>query len=215
MLCAACRLLRELAGVLQHEYISQLCSDQALQLLAAPSKSGAIFFLSKDEKFMVKSVTRAESRLLLGILQQYTQHMARHPHSLLTRFFGLHRVDSPHKGGKKVSSCSQVNNRMHTGVSTQAAIPRQAGVSSKWLHPVFLCRQLHGGMLFPTWRFLCQLINASRHCLAELQASRGVAGRVCVFQAPFDAYTMPCPLRRCPLAAAVAGALCGDAKHLL
>lgn len=59
----------------QHEFIRQLCGDQALRLLAAPGKTGAILFVSADEQFLVKTITRAEGRTLLALLQRYAEHM--------------------------------------------------------------------------------------------------------------------------------------------
>jgi 1-phosphatidylinositol-4-phosphate 5-kinase len=68
-------MLRELAGVEQHDFISQLCGDQALRLLSSPGTRGAMFFLSADERFIVKTITRREGRLLLSLLQRYYEHM--------------------------------------------------------------------------------------------------------------------------------------------
>jgi 1-phosphatidylinositol-4-phosphate 5-kinase len=55
----------------------------------------------RDERFLLKSVTRDEARKLLLLLPSYTQHMARYPSSLLLRFYGLHRVACI--GGRRVS----------------------------------------------------------------------------------------------------------------
>jgi hypothetical protein len=57
----------------------------------------------RDERFLLKSVTRAEARKLLSLLPSYTQHMARYPSSLLLRFYGMHRVACT--GGRKVRRC--------------------------------------------------------------------------------------------------------------
>ncbi|WIA17496.1 hypothetical protein OEZ85_014334 [Tetradesmus obliquus] len=103
---AVFKVLRELSGISQSDYVSQLCSDQALAQLAPPaaagsgSRPGALFFISRDERFLLKSVTRGEARKLLSLLPGYTQHMARYPSSLLSRFYGLHRIACT--GGRKV-----------------------------------------------------------------------------------------------------------------
>lgn len=75
MCVLCCRVLRELAGVEQHEFINQLCGDQALRLLTPQSKSGAMFFLSADERFLVRTITCAEKKLLLSLLQRYVEHI--------------------------------------------------------------------------------------------------------------------------------------------
>jgi len=68
-------MLRELAGVEQHEFINQLCGDQALRLLAPQGRSGAMFFVSADRRFLVRTITCAEKKLLLSLLQRYAEHI--------------------------------------------------------------------------------------------------------------------------------------------
>lgn len=72
-----CRVLRELAGVEQHDFINQLCGDQALRLLSPPSHSDAMFFLSADERFIIRTITCAEKKVLLAVLQRYAEHLRR------------------------------------------------------------------------------------------------------------------------------------------
>jgi 1-phosphatidylinositol-4-phosphate 5-kinase len=50
--------MRELAEVTPADYIGQLASDQSLRLLASPGKSGSVFFLSADERFLVKTIRK-------------------------------------------------------------------------------------------------------------------------------------------------------------
>jgi 1-phosphatidylinositol-4-phosphate 5-kinase len=71
------RVLRELAGVEQHDFINQLCGDQALRLLNPPGHTDAMFFLTADERFLVRTITRAEQKLLLSLLQRYAEHLQR------------------------------------------------------------------------------------------------------------------------------------------
>jgi 1-phosphatidylinositol-4-phosphate 5-kinase len=62
------RRLRQLAGVSASSYLEQLCQHGALRLLGSPGKSGAMFFLSADEKFLVKTIHRDEFKLLARLL---------------------------------------------------------------------------------------------------------------------------------------------------
>eukprot|EP00877_Chromochloris_zofingiensis_P010004 jgi/Chrzof1/5257/Cz15g19070.t1 len=96
------RKLREVSNVLASDYIQQLCSDQSLRLLNSPGKSGAVFFLSADDKFLVKTIRTAEYELLRQLLPKYYAHMARYSDSLLVKFYGLHSICSPSAGGRKV-----------------------------------------------------------------------------------------------------------------
>lgn len=70
-------MLRELAGVEQHEFINKLCGEQALRLLSPPGHSDAMFFLSSDERFLVRTISCAEKRVLLSVLQRYAEHLRR------------------------------------------------------------------------------------------------------------------------------------------
>lgn len=100
---AVARCLRSLSGVQTSDYISSLCSDQSLQLLANPGgHSGAMFYITADERYIVKTVTRSEARLLVKLLPKYLQHLVQQPGSLITRFYGLHRLQPLQGRGKKV-----------------------------------------------------------------------------------------------------------------
>ena len=74
------------------DYLLSLTGSQALRELPSPGKSGSVFYLSDDERFLVKTVSREEARLLLARIPAYFRHCAAHPRTLLTRFYGVHRV---------------------------------------------------------------------------------------------------------------------------
>ena len=75
--------------------------DQALRELSSPGKSGSVFFLSQDGHFIVKTMRKAEMvHLRQAVLPSYFRHVMQYRETLLTKFFGLHRV-KPH-GGRNV-----------------------------------------------------------------------------------------------------------------
>lgn len=61
--------------------------------LSTNSKSGEFFFLSRDRKFLIKTVSEAEGRLLFRMLPEYQDHIHSSPMSLIVRFAGLYRVE--------------------------------------------------------------------------------------------------------------------------
>ena len=65
---------------------------RALREMPSPGKSGSVFFLSDDDRFMIKTVSHEEMLLLLKLIPAYYRHCADNPTTLLTRFFGVHRV---------------------------------------------------------------------------------------------------------------------------
>jgi len=89
--------LRDRFGLDPSEYMMSLCGDGALSELSTPGKSGALFYFSHDNKFLIKTISKKESKFLLGILAHYYNYVMQNPNTLLTRFFGLHSV-TPFKG---------------------------------------------------------------------------------------------------------------------
>ena len=55
------------------------------------SKGGQFFFYSHDGRYMIKTQTTAENRFLKRILPHYYKYITENPHTLLVRFFGMHR----------------------------------------------------------------------------------------------------------------------------
>jgi len=54
------------------------------------------FFFSDDGLYLVKSINEAEAHKLMEILPAYRNHLETYPNSLLTKFFGLHRIMISH-----------------------------------------------------------------------------------------------------------------------
>ena len=52
-----------------------------------------VFFLSHDRKFLIKTVSEAEGRLLFRMLPEYQDHIHSLPASLIVRFAGLYHVE--------------------------------------------------------------------------------------------------------------------------
>jgi 1-phosphatidylinositol-4-phosphate 5-kinase len=51
-----------------------------------------MFFLSDDEKFLIKTTRKNEMKTLIDLLPAYYRHMEANPGSLVTRFYGVHGV---------------------------------------------------------------------------------------------------------------------------
>ncbi|KAE8783162.1 Phosphatidylinositol-4-phosphate 5-kinase 2 [Hordeum vulgare] len=94
------RHMRKLFGVDPADYMLAICGDDALRGLSSPGKSGSFFYLTQDERFMIKTVKKSEVKLLIRMLSSYHKHVKRHKNSLITRFYGVHSV-KPY-GGHKV-----------------------------------------------------------------------------------------------------------------
>ncbi|MCO5611095.1 hypothetical protein L7F22_065345 [Adiantum nelumboides] len=94
------RHLRELFNIDSADYMLSICGDSALRELSSPGKSGSVFYLSNDDRFMIKTMRKAEVKALLGMLHNYYNHVRMFENTLVAKFFGLHRIKPA--GGQKV-----------------------------------------------------------------------------------------------------------------
>ncbi|EGC33360.1 hypothetical protein DICPUDRAFT_154611 [Dictyostelium purpureum] len=90
--------LRELFNIDPISYVHSICKPW--NEVVTPGKSGSIFFFTHDNQYVLKTIPKREAKLLRSLLPEYYEHMKRNPNSLLTKFFGLHRVKPI--GGRQV-----------------------------------------------------------------------------------------------------------------
>ncbi|XP_031743775.1 phosphatidylinositol 4-phosphate 5-kinase 8 isoform X7 [Cucumis sativus] len=86
------RNLREMFKLDAAEYMMSICGDDGLRELSSPGKSGSIFYLSQDDRFVIKTLKKSELKVLLKMLPKYYDHVKAHENTLITKFFGLHRI---------------------------------------------------------------------------------------------------------------------------
>eukprot|EP00250_Pteridium_aquilinum_P035082 c8583_g1_i1 orf=644-3145(+) len=94
------RTLREMFKIDAADYMMSICGNDALRELSSPGKSGSIFLLSHDDRFLIKTLRRPELKVLLKMLPNYYNHVCKYENTLITKFFGLHRIKLA--GGHKV-----------------------------------------------------------------------------------------------------------------
>ncbi|KAL3642626.1 Phosphatidylinositol 4-phosphate 5-kinase 9 [Castilleja foliolosa] len=93
------RNLREMFKIDAADYMMSICGNDALRELSSPGKSGSVFFLSQDDRFMIKTLRKSEVKVLLRMLPNYHSHVRKYENTLITKFFGLHRI-KPSSGQK-------------------------------------------------------------------------------------------------------------------
>jgi hypothetical protein len=95
------KLREEISGITEDDYLRSVGPEQlfgnmvlgnlsSLAELTTEGKGGAFFYYTADSRFMIKTVSRDEKRLLKSILRDYYNHLKANPHSLIVRFYGLH-----------------------------------------------------------------------------------------------------------------------------
>lgn len=57
------RHLRELFQVDPADYMMAICGNDALRELSSPGKSGSLFYLTQDDRFMIKTVKKCEVKV--------------------------------------------------------------------------------------------------------------------------------------------------------
>lgn len=77
-----------------------LTGKYILSELGSPGKSGSFFYFSRDYKYIIKTIHHSEHKFMRKILKQYYNHVQENPNTLLSQFYGLHRVKMPY--GKKI-----------------------------------------------------------------------------------------------------------------
>lgn len=94
------RHLRALFRLDPADYLMSLTGKYILSELGSPGKSGSFFYFSRDYKYIIKTIHHAEHKFLRKILKDYYQHVKENPNTLLSQFYGLHRVKMPY--GRKI-----------------------------------------------------------------------------------------------------------------
>ncbi|KAK4378668.1 hypothetical protein RND71_000530 [Anisodus tanguticus] len=94
------RYLREMFKLDAAEYMMSICGDDGLRELSSPGKSGSLFYLSRDDRFVIKTLKKSELKVLLKMLPDYYKHVKEHDNTLITKVFGVHRISL--RRGKKV-----------------------------------------------------------------------------------------------------------------
>ena len=86
------RDLRSLFHLDAADYLMSLTSKYILSEIGSPGKSGSFFYYSRDYRYIIKTIHKSEHRVLRKILKDYYNHVKQYPNTLISQFYGLHRV---------------------------------------------------------------------------------------------------------------------------
>eukprot|EP00039_Didymoeca_costata_P001598 m.53609 g.53609 ORF g.53609 m.53609 type:complete len:871 (-) comp10874_c0_seq2:743-3355(-) len=84
----AFRLFRDEFEISAADFLVSVC-NQPLRQLSNPGASGSLFFLTADDQFIIKTVSKGESRFMLRLLPGYYMNLVQNKRTLLPKFFGL------------------------------------------------------------------------------------------------------------------------------
>lgn len=57
------RYLRELFAIDPADYMLAICGSDTLREMSSPGKSGSIFYLTQDDRFIIKTVKKSEVKV--------------------------------------------------------------------------------------------------------------------------------------------------------
>ncbi|KAF7834099.1 phosphatidylinositol 4-phosphate 5-kinase 1-like [Senna tora] len=86
------RHLRELFAIDPADYMLAICGNDTLREMSSPGKSGSFFYLTQDDRFIIKTVKKSEVKVLIRMLPSYYQHVFQYKNSMVTKFLGVHCV---------------------------------------------------------------------------------------------------------------------------
>jgi len=86
------RAVRSLNGISESDYMHSIAGNFNYIEFIANSKSGQFFFYSYDGKYMIKTQTKEEAKLLRRMMPDYVKHFHNNKNSFICRFLGMHRV---------------------------------------------------------------------------------------------------------------------------
>jgi len=68
--------------------------------LTSTGKSGSFFYYTVNGRFTLKTLHKKEFQFLKKILKNYHQHIYNHNNSLITKFYGMHKLKFLYKKGR-------------------------------------------------------------------------------------------------------------------
>ncbi|KAL1157344.1 hypothetical protein V6Z11_A08G149400 [Gossypium hirsutum] len=77
-----------------------ICSDETLRKVSSSVRAGNMFLLSKDNRFVIRTLRKSEVRVLLEMLPDYYNHLRKFRNTVLNKLYGAHVVKPV--GGAKV-----------------------------------------------------------------------------------------------------------------
>ncbi|KAG4915453.1 hypothetical protein JHK87_053010 [Glycine soja] len=68
-------VFRELFAIDPADYMLAICGSDTLREMSSPGKSGSIFYLTQDDRFIIKTVKKSKVKVLIRMLPSYYQHV--------------------------------------------------------------------------------------------------------------------------------------------
>uniref|UniRef100_A0A3Q0R2L4 Phosphatidylinositol-4-phosphate 5-kinase, type I, alpha, a n=1 Tax=Amphilophus citrinellus TaxID=61819 RepID=A0A3Q0R2L4_AMPCI len=94
----AFRYFREMFGIRPDDYMYSLCNEPLIEL-SNSGASGSLFYVSRDDEYIIKTVQHKEAEFLQKLLPGYFMNLNQNKRTLLPKFYGLYCIQA---GGKNI-----------------------------------------------------------------------------------------------------------------
>lgn len=122
--------IRKLYGLSQEAYATSIVGAGINGGKLGQGKSGMLFFFSNDRRFLLKTITRAELKFFRKIIRNYHSHVIKHPHTLLSRFFGMCKLTI---GSGKPFRLIVMNNLFNTQFKLHEKYDLKGSTRNRWV----------------------------------------------------------------------------------
>ena len=96
-------LIRKFYGINTNEYLKSIGPEtlfgslnmgkiNSLKSQCSAGKSGSLFYYTADGLYMLKTISHDEFEHFKAIMKNYYYHMLAYPHTMIARFYGLHKI---------------------------------------------------------------------------------------------------------------------------
>ncbi|MGH0143071.1 UNVERIFIED_CONTAM: hypothetical protein FKN15_077663 [Acipenser sinensis] len=168
----AFRYFRELFGIRPDDYLYSLCNEPLIEL-SNPGASGSLFYLTRDDEFIIKTVMHKEAEFLQKLLPGYYMNLNQNPRTLLPKFYGLYCIQS---GGKNIRMVVMNNVlprvvRMHLKYDLKGstykrrASKKEREKSSPTFKDLDFMQELQDGLMLDTDTYSALVKTLQRDCL--------------------------------------------------
>ncbi|GAB4844547.1 hypothetical protein Ancab_037929 [Ancistrocladus abbreviatus] len=95
------RNIQALDNIEYDDYMMSICGPEILAEVVLQRKGGRPFYLSMDDRFVIKTLRKSEVKVLIEMLPSYYHHVKNNGKTILTKLYGLHAA-RPIIEGEKV-----------------------------------------------------------------------------------------------------------------
>lgn len=94
----AFRYFRDIFDISVQDFLNSV-GDKPLHAIGNPGASGSCFWLTHDDEFIIKTVSKTEAKFLQKLLPGYYLNLDQNPHTLLPKFYGFYCIQI---GGRNI-----------------------------------------------------------------------------------------------------------------